>query len=476
MGLASFFRKKPQPDIAPVQSIDPDILRYLSDISGRVAEVSWRLSVIDERLRKVESEEKEISLQLEAIDGSLHNDNADEYALVGGLIALADTVEDFYRFAAVSEDTAFFEQARMMWNAVKNAAENAGLEMIESSGEPFDFERCSVEDTRYDENLPVGYSIETLKCGYVYKDHMMRRAAVVVNRAKEAKEEVAVDEPSGEEGAKDEFEYFLDEETLDEVFNVFTDIEEETTDESLPEADQEATDGLLPEADEETSTGPADDIIYLGDGTSAELLPKADEEATDETLLETDEKTSPGPADDIIYLGDGTSAEFLQKADEEATDELLPEADEESPVKFLFEPEEETLVKHLSEASEVIPVERLSEPNEENLTEPADDIIYLGDGTSAEHLPKAGGESSEELLSVPDAESPDELLSASDAESPEVLLSAPDEESPDEPLPEPDEEPPVEPLSESDEASPTVLSNVDLSGMDQSDNAPPYEP
>ena len=176
MGLINFFRRKAKTGTGPMaQSVDPDISERLTEISGR--------------LRKIESKQKEMGLQLEEIDVFLHNDGDDEHALVDALIALVDTIEDFYHFAAGSEDSPFFEQARMMWNAAKGAAGNAGLEMIENSGEPFDFQRCSVESTEYDGSLPIGYIIKTLKCGYIYKDQMMRRAAVVVNSAKPQNQE-----------------------------------------------------------------------------------------------------------------------------------------------------------------------------------------------------------------------------------------------------------------------------------------------
>jgi molecular chaperone GrpE (heat shock protein) len=176
MGRLSFLRRKSKSEISSaVQRADPDI--------------GERLTGICERLHKVESKQKEISLQLEEIDAYLHNGGDDEYALVDALIALADTIEDFYHFAAESEDPLLFEQTQMMWNAAKSAAGNAGLEIIEKSDEPFDFQRCSVESTGYDGNMPIGYVIKTLKCGYINKDEMMRRAVVVLNKAHTPNEE-----------------------------------------------------------------------------------------------------------------------------------------------------------------------------------------------------------------------------------------------------------------------------------------------
>jgi|GEM_PF-1171624 len=238
MSFLNFFgkNKKPQPELGPVEKIVPII-----DPS-----VNENLAEINERLRRIEIKQKETGLQLEEIDGFLQGDVAadaaeTEKALVEALIALADTIGDFYYFAdqgnrdaddppdgagvawyppnetergfvlvdpegvegdAEGEedenddenddgredadiedaDSSLFEQARMMWNAAKNAAETAGLDIIEAEREPFDFSVHSAESVERDEGLPNGYVIKTLKCGYVYKDEVVRRAAVVVNK------------------------------------------------------------------------------------------------------------------------------------------------------------------------------------------------------------------------------------------------------------------------------------------------------
>jgi len=229
MAFLNLFEKiaKPRVEVTTV-STDPGINEHLAEIN--------------ERLRKIETKQKETSLQLEEIDGFLQGDaSADaadtENALVDALIALADTIGDFYYFAgqenyvevdppnettwcppnetergfvlinpkdiedgAEDEDSAeyengiededgiedtdspLFEQAQMMWNAAKNATETAGLEIIDAEREPFDFRLHSAESVEQDDDLPNGYVVKTLKCGYIYKGEVVRRAAVVVNK------------------------------------------------------------------------------------------------------------------------------------------------------------------------------------------------------------------------------------------------------------------------------------------------------
>jgi molecular chaperone GrpE (heat shock protein) len=84
----------------------------------------------------------------------------------------------------------------MMWSAAQNAAESAGLEIIDAEREPLDFRRHSAESTAEDNGTPNGYVIKTLRCGYVYRNEIMRRAAVVVNKVS-VEQTVVRDEAQG---------------------------------------------------------------------------------------------------------------------------------------------------------------------------------------------------------------------------------------------------------------------------------------
>ena len=168
MAFFNFFGKKTK------QSIDTTAQNFNPGIDERLAE-------INERLRKIENRQKETSLQLEEIDEFLQG-GGNEPALVEAVIELSDIVGDFYYFAAAEADSPLLEQARMMLNAAKNAAEAAGLEIIEAGDESFDFRLHSAESTEQEDDMPNGHVIKTLKCGYIYRDKIIRRAVVVVNK------------------------------------------------------------------------------------------------------------------------------------------------------------------------------------------------------------------------------------------------------------------------------------------------------
>ena len=164
-------------------------IKYYTDSSAQnaVSGINECLTDVSERLRRIETRQKEISIQLEEIDEFLQTGGS-ETALVDALIALTDTIGDFYFFAAADEESPLFEQAQMMWNNAQSAVEAAGLEIIDANNEPFDFRLHSAESTEQITEIPDGYVIKTLKLGYIYKDEIVRRAAVVINKLEKNEE------------------------------------------------------------------------------------------------------------------------------------------------------------------------------------------------------------------------------------------------------------------------------------------------
>jgi molecular chaperone GrpE (heat shock protein) len=158
-------------------------LNYYTDTSAKnaVSGINESLAETSERLRRIENKQKEMNIQLEEIDEFLQN-GGKETVLVDTLIELADTIGDFYFFAAGDRDSPLFEQARMMWNNAKNAVESVGLKIIDAGNEPFDFRFHSAESAEQNMEIPNGYVIKTLKFGYIYNDDVVRRAAVIINK------------------------------------------------------------------------------------------------------------------------------------------------------------------------------------------------------------------------------------------------------------------------------------------------------
>jgi molecular chaperone GrpE (heat shock protein) len=158
-------------------------LKNYTDTSAQnaVSGINESLAETSERLRRIETRQKEINIQLEEIDEFLQS-GGNETAFINTLITLTDTIGDFYFFAAGDLNSPLFEQARMMWNNAKNAVESVRLEIIDASNEPFDFRFHSAESAEQNLEIPNGYVIKTLKFGYIYNDEVIRRAAVIINK------------------------------------------------------------------------------------------------------------------------------------------------------------------------------------------------------------------------------------------------------------------------------------------------------
>ena len=178
MAFLDFFWKKAK------NLADTSVQETVFEMNRPLAEINNRLAEQGDHLRRIETRQKETSLQLEELDNFLQSSGGAPL-LVDALIALVDIIEDFYYFAATDPYSPLFDQARMMKNAAANAAETAGLMIIDPANEPFDFRLHTAESTGEDNGLPNGYVIKTLKCGYIYKEEIIRRAAVVINKIKE---------------------------------------------------------------------------------------------------------------------------------------------------------------------------------------------------------------------------------------------------------------------------------------------------
>jgi len=171
-------------------------LKYYTDTSAQnlASGINEYLAEINERLRRIENKQKEFSIQLEEIDEFLQN-GGKETELVDTLIALADTIGDFYFFTAGDQGSPLFEQAQMMWNNAKSAIGVMGLDVIDASNEPFDFRFHSAESVEQNPEMPNGHVIKTLKFGYIYKDEVIRRAAVIINKIEKIERTENKDEP-----------------------------------------------------------------------------------------------------------------------------------------------------------------------------------------------------------------------------------------------------------------------------------------
>ena len=144
---------------------------------------------IIERLIKIEMKQKEFNVSLDEINEKLYEEDV---SLLDSLLTLASCVEDFYRYAADCGNDALIAQAGMMWDIVRGELSSNEISVIDDVQKKFDFTRAATEAITSEESLPDGYVAKTLKCGYIRRGEILRKASVIVNKIKSAEEGVPV--------------------------------------------------------------------------------------------------------------------------------------------------------------------------------------------------------------------------------------------------------------------------------------------
>lgn len=170
------FGKKPETQAAQTACEISDLKQSIESFR---LESDRQMQLLLQALRKTEMGQKEAVLQLDELSSQLLDDSG-EQALAAALISVIDAIEDFYRLTP--EASAMFAQAQMMWHVAMKAAAAGGLEVINPKNQPPDFKRHKIESTTNDPAAPNGYVVNTLKCGYIYKNELLRPAAVLVNK------------------------------------------------------------------------------------------------------------------------------------------------------------------------------------------------------------------------------------------------------------------------------------------------------
>ena len=148
-----------------------------SNIKNWFRGTDQQLSLIFTHINKLESKQKELSIQLEDIYDSLQSDDK-EKPLVEALIAMLDIIESFYRYAGVG--SSLYTQAQMMWKNALSSAEDIGLSCIDDTNIPIDFARHEATQTEHIPDMPPGLITKTLQCGYIYNNIILRRSKVII--------------------------------------------------------------------------------------------------------------------------------------------------------------------------------------------------------------------------------------------------------------------------------------------------------
>ena len=146
------------------------IQEYSETILDRFERLEKAISTVDNR-------QKEMIIQLDEIDTCI---NESPEVLFASLMAVADIVYDFYCFS--KHNQAIGPQAEMMWQGAVTALKKADITVLVPNGEIINYNLHIAHGTTNDPYIPHECIKDTLKCGYINEDKILRRATVMVNK------------------------------------------------------------------------------------------------------------------------------------------------------------------------------------------------------------------------------------------------------------------------------------------------------
>lgn len=165
-------------------------------------ESSVIIKVFEKTLNRFGKEQGKTNLQLEELTGQIEEEldnNTDveqlkkelsfvedeKWKLVNGFIAILDQIEDLYRFSASSSEESWSKQHELLWNNISNELLSIGIMKIEGENAQFNKNLQIPVEVRNSPEYEDAIVLEVLRCGYVYKTNVLRKAKVVVNKINE---------------------------------------------------------------------------------------------------------------------------------------------------------------------------------------------------------------------------------------------------------------------------------------------------
>jgi hypothetical protein len=154
----------------------------LSGSAGKLTDsLTGTLAGFTTELRKLSLGQKEVSLQLEEISELFETPEDSDAVMVNALIGIAGQIENFYRLMYKDEASPLYRQASMMWEAAVRSLKQAGITIIDGEGTT-DLRLHEPAGTEWNEAYPEGSVLRTVNCGYIYKDNVIKRASVIINK------------------------------------------------------------------------------------------------------------------------------------------------------------------------------------------------------------------------------------------------------------------------------------------------------
>ncbi len=115
--------------------------------------------------------------------GKLEAAEDEKASLVKGFIAVLDTVEDMYRYSCRNDDYSRIKQMNLLWSVISKILLSIGVVRIEGENTIYDPGLNAVKEVRYCDGISDNIIVDVLKCGYIFKSMVLRKAEDVVNKS-----------------------------------------------------------------------------------------------------------------------------------------------------------------------------------------------------------------------------------------------------------------------------------------------------
>lgn len=162
-------------------------------------ETAQSVQALNSTLKRVRKEQNDVAFKLEeALEildemkcdlfknnehkQSISNESAEKLELIKVFISALDQFEDFYKFILNKTDITWNEQVGMIWNNISGILMSAGITRIENYNTVFNPQINSVKAVVCNSGLQDGVVTEVIRSGYMYKDDVLRKAEVIVNK------------------------------------------------------------------------------------------------------------------------------------------------------------------------------------------------------------------------------------------------------------------------------------------------------
>ena len=135
-----------------------------------------------EEILSQHEEEKEKNEQIKELKKMLAAGEEEKLSLVKGLVTTLDKLEDIYRYVLKNEDAGWSAQMALLWKSISADLLPLGLVRIEGENTFFDARLHAAVQVKEDGSKPNGIILEILRCGYLYRSTLLRKAQVMVNK------------------------------------------------------------------------------------------------------------------------------------------------------------------------------------------------------------------------------------------------------------------------------------------------------